>query len=430
MHIRRSNSTRNWACPIAWTIVACALATARGEDWPSFRGPTGQGISSEKGLPTRWSATENIVWKTALPGQGWSSPIVSKGRVFVTTASESGACCRLICLDRADGKILWDKEVYRQKPLRKETRNSYATSTPAADGKRIYALFADGAILAVDYEGRVEWSNREVHFYGQHGLGTSPLLYGDLLVVSFDGSSETGDKTVGWQKPWDKGFVLALERDSGKERWRGQRGQSRIAHTTPTILKVQGGDQLVSNAGDVIQGFDPLSGRRMWSVRSEGEGVVPSPVCGAGLVFTTSGFGKPAIRAVRPGNGANREAQMVWQEKRAVPMISSMLYAKPYLFTIAQDGFASCLIAATGATVWRERVSGNYSASPIWANGKLYLLADNGDTIILEAGSTFRVLDRNPIGEHCQASLAASDGQLFLRTEKQLFCIGAKKARR
>lgn len=419
-----------WAWPAALMIVASALAMARGEDWPAFRGPTGQGISSEKGLPMRWSATENIAWKTAIPGEGWSSPISNKGRVFVTSAGEGGASCRLICLDRADGKVLWDKEVHRQKPLRKETRNSYATSTPAADGKRIYAVFADGAILAADYEGRVEWNNRDVHFYGQHGLGTSPLLYGDLLIVSFDGSSETGDKTIGWQKPWDKSFLLALDRDSGKERWRVKRGLSRIAHTTPTILRVDGRDQVISNAGDVIQGFDPASGRRLWSVRSEGEGVVPSPVCGAGLVFTASGFGSPAIRAVRPGDGAAKGPKTIWQEKRAVPMIPSMLYAKPYLFTISQEGFAQCLIAATGELVWRERVGGSYSASPIWADGKLYLLADNGDTTILDAGPKFRVLGRNAIGERCQASLAASAGQLFLRTEKHLFCIGVKDANR
>jgi outer membrane protein assembly factor BamB len=294
----------------------------------------------------------------------------------------------------------------------------------------VYAVCADGAIVAVDYEGRVEWTNRHVHFYGQHGLGTSPLLYRDLLIVAFDGSSETGDKTVGWQKPWDKSFLLALDRDSGKERWRARRGLSRIAHTTPTILQVDGRDQLVSNAGDVIQGFDPVSGRRLWSVRSEGEGVVPSPVCGEGLVFTTSGFGSPAVRAVRPGDGADRDAKIVWQEKRAVPMIPSMLYAKPYLFTISQDGFAQCLTAATGESVWRERVGGSYSASPIWADGKLYLLADNGDTTLLDAGPKFRVLGRNAIGEHCQASLAASEGQLLLRTEKHLFCIGGKDAKR
>lgn len=417
-------------CFAVLTSMACVVMPANGEDWPAFRGPTGQGISTEKGLPTRWSGTENIAWKTAIPGEGWSSPIVSKGRVFVTSATNGGASFRLICLDRSNGKILWNKEVHRQKTLRKETRNSYATSTPAADGKRVYAVCADGAIVAVRYEGQIEWTNSEVHFYGQHGLGTSPRLYGDLVIVSFDGSSKTGDKTVGWQKPWDKSFLLALDRNSGKERWRAKRGLSRIAHTTPTILKVAGHDQIISNAGDVIQGFDPGSGRRLWSVRSEGEGVVPSPVSGEGLIFTTSGFGNPTIRAVRPGGDGGKKPEIVWEEKHGVPMIPSMLYAKPYLFTISQDGFGQCLTAATGKTVWRERVGGSYSASPIWTDGKLYLLADNGDTTILDAAPKFRVLARNGIGEHCQASLVASAGQLFLRSEKHLFCIGAKDARK
>ncbi|MGH7222142.1 MAG: PQQ-binding-like beta-propeller repeat protein, partial [Gemmataceae bacterium] len=175
----RRIGARGWTCSAVLTMIACVLTAAHGEDWSAFRGSGGQGISSEKGLPTRWTSTENIAWKTAIPGESWSSPIVRKGRVFVTSALDAGASFRLICLDRADGKILWNREVHRQKPSRKETRNSYATSTPAADDKRVYVVCADGAIIAVNYEGRVEWTNREVHFYGQHGLGTSPLLYHD-----------------------------------------------------------------------------------------------------------------------------------------------------------------------------------------------------------------------------------------------------------
>jgi outer membrane protein assembly factor BamB len=349
--------------------------------------------------------------------------------VFLTTATDNGVSCRVLCFDRASGKKRWDKEVYRQKPLRKEARNSYATSTPVTDGQRVYAVFSDGGIVALDYEGKIVWINRDVHFYSQHGLGTSPLLYGDLLILAFDGSSSTGDKTVGWQKPWDKSFLLALDKSTGKERWRAHRGLSRIAHTSPMIMKVAGSDQIISNAGDVVQGFDPASGERLWSVRSEGEGVVPSPVCGAGLVFTTSGFGSPTICATRPGNGKDKAA-IVWSAKHSVPMIPSLLYVRPYLFAISQDGFAQCLEAISGKRLWRERVGGSFSASPICAEGKIYLLSDSGETTILEAASRFKVVARNRLEERCQASLAVSEGQLFLRTEKHLLCIGSPLSRR
>ncbi|HEY7424022.1 MAG TPA: PQQ-binding-like beta-propeller repeat protein [Gemmataceae bacterium] len=428
MSRQQRNTGRVYA--LAFWGLACILGSVRAEDWPGFRGPSGQGISSEKGLPIHWKADENIAWKVAVPGEGWSSPVVCRDRVFLTTATDNGVSCRVLCFDRVSGKKRWDKEVYRQKPVRKEKRNSYATSTPATDGQRVYAVFGDGGIVALDYEGEVVWINRDVHFYSQHGLGTSPLLYGDLLILAFDGSSPTDDKTVGWQKPWDKSFLLALDKATGKERWRARRGLSRIAHTTPVVMKVAGRDQIISNAGDVVQGFDPANGKRLWSVRSEGEGVVPSPVCGAGLIFITSGFGSPTIRAVRPGAGVGQSAAVVWGEKHSVPMIPSMLYVRPYLFAISQDGIAQCLEAASGKNLWHERVGGSYSASPICADAKIYLLSDGGETTILEAGSQFKVVARNRLEEHCQASLAASHGQLFLRTAKHLFCIGSHISRK
>jgi outer membrane protein assembly factor BamB len=404
----------------------CALllgsSAAVAEDWPAFRGPTGQGLSSEKDVPVKWDATSNVVWKVAVPAQGWSSPIVWRGRVFLTGTSDGGKSCRVVCVGRG-GKVLWDKEVHRQEPGPKRERNSDATPTPATDGKRVYAVFADGTVVAVDYDGHVIWINRDVRFYSQHGLGASPRLYRGLLLMSFDGSSRTGDKTVGWQKPWDRSFLLALDPATGKERWRGKRGLSRIAHVTPVVMKVDGKDQVISPAGDVVQGFDPANGKRLWSVRSEGEGVVPSPAVGEGLVFTASGFGSPAIRAVRPG-GKDTKAEVVWEHTAAVPMIPSLLYVKPHLYTVANDGFAQCLEARSGKVVWKKRLGGSYSASPVYAGGRIYFLSDAGETTVIEAGPHFKSVARNPLGERCQASPAVSGGRIYVRTEKHLFCIG------
>jgi len=190
---------------IAGFCLAVA-ATLEAANWPQFRGPTGQGHSSETGLPLKWTTTENIAWRTELPGQSWSSPIVWGERVFVTTATENGASCRVLALDRKSGKILWDKEVFQQVPRRKEGRNSYATPTPATDGERVYACFGDGSFAALNFAGEVVWTNRDYKFYGQHGLATSPILHDGLLIMARDGSSDGEDKKLGWQTPWDQSY--------------------------------------------------------------------------------------------------------------------------------------------------------------------------------------------------------------------------------
>jgi len=212
-----------------------SIAVASAENWPQFRGPTGQGISTETGLPLRWTATENVAWKTAIPGKSWSSPIVWGDRVFVTTATEEGVSCRVLSLDRKSGSVLWNKEVFQQVPRRKEGRNSYATPTPATDGARVYACFGDGSFAALNFAGEVVWTNRDYPFYSQHGLATSPILQRGLLIMSRDGSSEGEDKGLGWQKPWDQSFILALDAQTGQEIWKTRRGWSRISHGTPAL---------------------------------------------------------------------------------------------------------------------------------------------------------------------------------------------------
>jgi len=415
---------------IGAVLLPLVSLAAMAEDWPGWRGPTYQGISTEKNVPTRWSATENVAWKTPIAGQGWSSPIVFGDRVFVTATSPDGVKCHVICLDRVRGSILWDKEAFAQTPKNKAEKNSYATSTPCTDGRRVYAVFGDGSFVALDYDGQVVWLNREQKFYSQHGLGTSPILYGDLLLMARDGSSEGVDKKLGWQKPWDKGVLLALDKETGKIRWQGSRGRSRIAHVVPNVLRDGDQVQIVSGAGDVVQGFDPATGRRLWSVKSEGEGVVPSIVVGGGLVFATSGFGAPTIRAIRPGITADpASAGIVWEWKKAVPMIPSFVYAEGLLFTINESGVAQCFDPPTGKLLWQQRIGGQHSASPICADGLVYLLSESGDSTIIEAARQYEQVAKNSLGEKCQASYAVSRGQIFIRTERNLYCIGANKSK-
>jgi outer membrane protein assembly factor BamB len=242
--------------------------------------------------------------------------------------------------------------------------------------------------------------------------------------MPYDGSSRD-DKDLGWQRQWDGSFIRALDTRTGKERWKAPRGPSRLGHVSPLVLRDAKGDVLVSCGGDVVQGFEPKTGKLLWTVRSEGEGVVPTPVVGEGLIFTASGFGKPTLRAVKPGGSGDATAtHIAWEQTRNVPMIPSAVYTDGHLFAVSEKGIASCLKAKTGEVVWQQRIGGAFSASPLLAGGRIYCLAEDGETTVIEAKPVFKVLARNPIGETCQASPAAAHGCLFLRGERHLYCIG------
>ncbi len=406
-------------------LVATTIAAA--ENWPEFRGPTHQGLSSEKNLPLNWSSTSNILWKASISGESWSSPIVWKDRVFLTTATDNGQSCRVLSLDFGSGKILWNREAFQQVPRRKEERNTYATPTPATDGENVYACFGDGSFVALNFAGEILWSNRSYPFYGQHGLGTSPILYHDLLIMARDGSNDGEDKKLGWQTPWDGAYVLALDTKTGKERWKGKRGLSRISHGVPNIWEHDGKAQVISEAGDVVQGFDAATGERVWSSEVIGEGKVPSVVIGDDMAFTSGGWGgKETIKAFRLGaKGELKESNLVWEQKKGMPKVPSMIYVKPHLYAIS-GGILTCIKGDTGELLYQERIGGNYSASPVSADGLLYIIADDGVTTVLSAGPQFKVLATNPIGEKVQASIAISNKRLFIRSATQLYCIGSE----
>jgi outer membrane protein assembly factor BamB len=401
-------------------LLLTALA-AYAENWPGFRGPTRQGISSERKLPV---AFKQPGWTTPLPGEAWSSPIVWGDRIFVTTATDEGKSCRVLGLDRNSGKILWDRHVFDQVLKRKEKKNSYATPTPVTDGKLVYAVFGDGSFAALDFNGSVVWTNREFPHYSQHGLGASPILHGDLLIMARDPSSEGDDRKVGWKIPWDQAVILALEKSTGKVRWKGKRGLSRIAHVTPNVLTGSGAPQLISGAGDVVQGFDLKTGERIWTAYSQGEGVVPSIVIGDDLIYTVSGFEKPTIRAYKPGGrGDVTSTHLAWEQTKGVPMISSLLYMRPHLYSVTTGGVAFCFDAKTGEIVWQGRVDGSHSASPVFADGNIYFSSEEGDVTAIAAGPEFRVTGKSHLGEMIQASPAISQGRIYIRTQAAIHAI-------
>ena len=421
-------TTMNWFQYLLLAFLFEAGSVAHAENWPQFRGPTHQGNSSELGVPLHWTSSSNVLWKTAIPGESWSSPIVWGEKVFVTTATESGQSCRVLAIDAKSGAIIWDKEALRQRPHHKQARNTYATPTPATDGERVYACFGDGSFAALNFAGDILWTNQTYRFYGEHGLGSSPILHNGLLIMARDGSSDGEDKKLGWQKPWDQSYVVALDVKSGQERWKGQRGLSRISHGAPNIWEHDGKTEVITEAGDVLQGFDFKTGERLWSSEVIGEGKVPSVVLGGGFAFTSGGWGgKETIKAFRLGGAGDlKETNLVWEQKKGMPKVPSMIYVAPYLFAITDGGVASCMKADNGELIWQERVGGNFSASPVSAEGRIYFLGDNGETTVIEAGPEFKILAKNPLGENAQASLAISHGRIFLRTASNLYCIGGE----
>lgn len=416
-------------------LAAPAWAQADG-NWPRFRGASGQGLADDKDLPVSWNGTTNVAWKVAVAGEGWSSPIVWGGKVFLTAATDGGKTCHVMAFSAADGKTLWDTVVFEQATERKEGKNSYATPTPCTDGERVYAVFGSGSAAAVDFDGKLVWTNHDVKFYSRHGLGASPVLVNGLVVMPYDGSNRVDQagqypknsdaERTGWQIPWDKAEIAALDVKTGKRVWTGKRGMSRIAHATPIVVD----GQILSIAGDAVQGFDPKSGNRIWTVYCQGEGLTPSPVAGDGMIYAASGFEKPTLRGIRlGGEGDVTKTHIAWEQKKGVPTQPSLLYVKPYLYAVTEGGVMSCLKAETGEGVWTERLAEKtgFSASPLHADGRIYVLSEAGETIVVAAGPEFKVLSRNPIGEKCQASLAASKGRIYIRSDKSLFCIAAAK---
>jgi outer membrane protein assembly factor BamB len=408
-------------------VLMSALAVAaraEGEDWPEFRGPTGEGIYRGP-LPTEWGPRKNVAWKRPVPGAGWSSPVVHGGRVYLTTAvpipgSRGDQSLRALCLDARTGQVLWDQEVFRQDdhtapPIHR--KNSHASPTPLTDGKRLYVHFGHQGTACLGLDGEVLWRNNGLRYDPWHGGGGSPVLADDALVFSCDGE--------------DKQFVVALDRRTGRVRWKTPRDSGApdylFSFSTPLVIRVKGREQVVSPGSHLVAAYDPATGKELWRVRYDGYSVVPRPVYGHGLVFVCTGYSTVTLLAIRPdGEGDVTDTHVAWKLRKAtVPHVASPLLAGGELYLVSDHGVATCLDARTGEVYWQRRVGGSYSASPLLAGGKVYLQTEDGTAVVLRAGKEFRVLARNSLGERALASYAAADGALFIRTEKHLYRIQA-----
>ena len=380
-------------------------------DWPQFRGPTGQGVSDEQGLPLTWSETKNVRWKVAIPGKGWSSPVVQGDRIWLTTATEEGKSLRAISVDRNTGTIVQNVEVFRLKSARlANPKNSFASPTPIIDGERVYVHFGAFGTACITQSGEIVWKTKLEYDNGQHGTGGSPVLYQDLLIISCDGN--------------DVQYVVALDKLTGKVRWKKSR-EGYQAYTTPLIVDLPGSPQVISPGAFRAISYDPRNGKELWQVTyGEGFSNVPRPVYGDGLVFICTGFQQPSLLAVRlDGKGDVTKSKVQWKLDRGVPLTPSPLLVGSELYMVTDNGIATCVDAKTGKEYWRARVGGNHSASPIYADGRIYFLSEEGESVVLAPGQQLKPLATNQLDGRTLASMAVANGSIFIRSETHLYRI-------
>lgn len=428
--------------------------------WPEFRGPTAQGASSAKGLPTQWAPDKNIVWRSEVAGKGWSSPVVANGKIFITTAVElpvdpkaavtvapapveapaakGGAAKRsapakapppapkpvslhVMGLDAATGKIVWDTkviEVTDPVALKMHGKNSQASPTVVYEAGRLYAHFSHHGTACLDVAGKIVWLSQENSYIPQHGTGGSPVLVDDLLIFSADGSKDPG--------------VVALDKATGKTRWKIARpateAKSKFSFCTPLVIEVAGQKQVISAGSGIVQALNPKDGSEIWHVMyGTGYSVVPRPVFAHGMIFMSTGYDKPVGLAIKvDGKGDVTNTHVVWQETKYVPHNPSMLVIGDELYMLADNGLFTCRDAKTNAVHFEERLLGPSSASLLYADGLIYAIDEKGASAVVKPGKTLQVVATSELKEKTLASMAVCDNDLLIRTELALYRVGKK----
>ncbi len=398
-------------------VVTNAAAAAHAENWPGWRGPRGDGTSHEKHVPTRWSPSENIAWKVALPGKGHASPIVWDDRLFVVTCDEATEQRLLLCYERATGMKLW-QQVVLQAPLEgKHPLNSFASSTPATDGQLVYVSFLDRGemlVAAFDFAGQQVWSTRPGPFSSKHGFCSCPVLFEDKLIVNGD---HDGDA-----------YLVALDCRTGETVWKTERQNRTRSYSTPIIRNIDGRVQMILSGSKCVASYDPRDGALHWIIDGPTDQFVASMVFNGELLFLTAGFPELHMMAIRPdGSGNVTDSHIVWRTRRGAAYVPSPISAGEYFLVVSDGGVASCFEAATGKRVWMERLGTHFSGSLISAGGLVYFTSDEGRTIVVRPGNELDVVAENELGEFCYASPAVSRGQVIFRGEQHLICIGAER---
>lgn len=425
--------------------LLAAAAPAADLDWPQFRGPGGQGVVRETGLALEWSDTKNVIWKTELPGRGHSSPIVWGDRIFLTTALEGevvpgakavkhivdgqefvhpdgvGAdrkhAFKVLALDAGTGRIVWERTAWEGTPVdNRHRRASFASPTPVTDGKRVYAYFGSEGLYAYDFKGRLAWKFKPgvVATLGV-GVGTSPLLYEDVVILLCD--EDNGERS----------FIVGLDKKTGREVWRVAR-KVQVSWATPVIVKASGRPELVTSGTEAVIAYDPATGTELWRMKGLESNAVPSPIAGDDVVVLSAGYPDKVAVAVRPGgSGDVTDSRVLWRYAKGTAYVPSPILYDGHVYLMTDKGLLTCLDARTGEVKYeggRPPVAASFMASPIAVDGKLLLMSQDGDTFVIKAGPLHEVLGTNPLGEPISASAAVSRGRIYIRGERHLFAIG------
>jgi outer membrane protein assembly factor BamB len=429
---------------IAWIFLSLAARGATA-DWPEFRGPTGQGHSDAAGLPLTWSEQENVAWKTTLAGRGWSSPVEQGGRIWLTAAIETPATAeqkakklaeapnpdglevagsvsfRAVCVEFATGRLLHDLEVFQvDNPDPVHSQNSFASPTPVIDEGRVYVHFGTYGSACLDAKtGAVVWRTQEWKCDHQNGPGSSPIVWNDLFIVHLDGI--------------DVQYVIALDKRTGRLVWKAdrsgemsERGPFRKAYCTPVVVEHQGKPLLISPAADWVYAYEPATGKELWRANygKLGFSNVPRPVVGHGMIYISTCFMSPTMLAVRyDGSGDVTDSHIVWRNDRQAPKMPSALLVGDELYVVSDQGVATCLDARTGEEIWARRLGGNFNASPLFADGRIYFCNRDGLTTVISPSREFRLLAENRLEGAFFASPAVVGRSLVLRTDKALYRI-------
>ncbi len=402
----------------AFVLHTCLLSPLfAGENWPEFRGPTGDGHSDARDLPTKWSEKENVRWKTAIHGKGWSSPVIWERQIWLTTAPTDGKELYAVCVDRDSGKMLHDIKVFDvPKPAFCHAFNSYASPTPAIEAGRVYVHFGSAGTACVDTAtGKVLWERRDLPCDHWRGAGSSPILYGDLLILTFDG--------------YDYQYLVALNKKDGKTVWKKDRdidyhmadGDLKKAYATPRVVEVEGKPQMICPSAEATVAYNPLTGEEIWRVIHGGMNASARPVIAQGHVYLTSGHTGRLLSVRLGGKGNITKSHVDWIYTKTVPSRPSLLQAGDYLFMVSDKGFASCVEARTGTEIKKLRLNGDFSASPLYAEGRIYCFSQDGPGYVLEANRNLTLLATNELSAGCMASPAVAGKALYVRTKTHLY---------
>jgi outer membrane protein assembly factor BamB len=396
-------------------ILVSSPAISRAENWPGWRGPRGDGTSLETNIPVRWGPDTNIRWKTEIPGLGHASPVVWNDRIFTVTAVTENEDRALLCLDRNTGRILWQKTVLTAPLEHKHSLNSYASSTPVADGNLVYVAFLDlhqMLVSAYDFDGTLRWVVRPGPFSSTHGFCSSPVLFENELIVNGD---HDGDS-----------YIVALDRRTGKTLWKTPRLNHTRSYCVPFIRDPGGKTQMFLTGDKSVTSYNPRDGKLNWLIDGPTEQFVASPVYSpkTGLLYITGGFPDHHILAINPvGEGNISKTHIVWRTTKGAAYVPSPILAGDYFLIASDQGFGLCFDALNGNILWQERF-GEHHASLVSSNGLVYFLSDQGVTRVVRPGPAFELVAANELGEPCFASPAISRGEIFIRGNKHLFCIG------